>query len=106
MSTSFADFKMHFASHFIFLASGVLTGKYNDPNQIPPESRFAIKGNALMQHMRSTLFSEEGAARLEKVKQLHTLAQSLNATVAQLALGWCLSNPNVSTVLTGAIDCP
>jgi aryl-alcohol dehydrogenase-like predicted oxidoreductase len=33
---------------------------------------------------------------------LEPIAKSLNCTLAQLALAWCLKNPNVSTVITGA----
>jgi aryl-alcohol dehydrogenase-like predicted oxidoreductase len=36
------------------------------------------------------------------VKQLAPLAASLSCTQAQLALAWCLKNPNVSSVITGA----
>ena len=39
---------------------------------------------------------------IEKVKKLEPIAKSLNCTLAQLALAWCLKNPNVSTVITGA----
>ena len=42
------------------------------------------------------------AQKIEKVKQLAPVAQSLSCTLAQLALAWCLMNPNVSTVITGA----
>ena len=31
-----------------------------------------------------------------------TIAKELDCTTAQLALAWCLKNPNVSTVITGA----
>jgi len=30
------------------------------------------------------------------------IAQELDCTLAQLALAWCLMNPHVSTVITGA----
>jgi aryl-alcohol dehydrogenase-like predicted oxidoreductase len=36
------------------------------------------------------------------VKQLEPIAKDLGCTLAQLALAWCLKNPNVSTVITGA----
>ena len=39
---------------------------------------------------------------IEKVKQLEPTAKDLGCTLAQLALAWCLKNPNVSTVITGA----
>jgi len=40
--------------------------------------------------------------KIEKVKQLTPIAAELGCTMAQLALAWCLKNPNVSTVITGA----
>ena len=40
--------------------------------------------------------------RLEKVKALEPIAQELGCTLSQLALAWCLKNPYVSTVITGA----
>lgn len=30
------------------------------------------------------------------------IAEELSCSMAQLALAWCLKNPNVSTVITGA----
>jgi aryl-alcohol dehydrogenase-like predicted oxidoreductase len=34
------------------------------------------------------------------------VANELGCTLAQLALAWCLKNPNVSTVITGASKVP
>jgi voltage-dependent potassium channel beta subunit len=76
------------------LASGVLTGKYND--SIPADSRAALKGYEWIQ---KNLITPE---RVEKVRQLKPVADELGASLAQLALAWCLKNPNVSTVITGA----
>jgi voltage-dependent potassium channel beta subunit len=75
------------------LASGVLTGKYND--QIPQGSRMSMPG---MEWLREEITPE----KLEKVRALQPLAAELECTQAQLALAWCLKNPNVSTVITGA----
>ena len=41
-------------------------------------------------------------ADLAKVRDLKPVADELGCTQAQLALAWCLKNPNVSTVITGA----
>ncbi|MFB6230070.1 MAG: potassium channel beta subunit family protein [Salinibacter sp.] len=76
------------------LASGLLTGKYNDG--IPEESRLATEGYEWLQDQ---VLVEE---RLEKVRQLTEVADSLGCTTAQLALAWCTLNPDVSTVITGA----
>jgi voltage-dependent potassium channel beta subunit len=79
------------------LASGMLTGKYN--NGIPEDSRINLKGYEWLKKMFE---SEEGKARIEKVRELSKLADELGTTMARLAIAWCLKNPNVSTVILGA----
>jgi voltage-dependent potassium channel beta subunit len=79
------------------LASGILTGKYNDG--IPQDSRFGL---ANMSWLQKTIEGPEGQAKLEKVRKLKQIADELNCTQSQLALAWCLANPHVSTVITGA----
>jgi voltage-dependent potassium channel beta subunit len=76
------------------LASGFLTGKYNDG--IPDESRLGREELSWL--AEKTLV----AAQIEKVKQLQKLAADLSLTLPRLALAWCLKNENVSTVLLGA----
>ncbi|ORZ03713.1 NADP-dependent oxidoreductase domain-containing protein [Syncephalastrum racemosum] len=51
------------------LASGLLTGKYND-GVIPPQSRFAIEDHPVINRFRAGFFSEEGRRKVEKVKQM------------------------------------
>ena len=82
------------------LASGLLSGKYNDG--VPPDSRLAIEDNAVMKRLRESLESEDGRVKIQKVAQLGQLAQQLGCTTAQLSLAWCLKNPNLSSVITGA----
>lgn len=79
------------------LASGLLTGKYNQG--IPEGTRLTLKG---YEWLRSDFESEEGRKKIEKVKRLTSIANELGCSMAQLALAWCLKNPNVSTVITGA----
>ena len=79
------------------LASGILTGKYNDG--IPEGSRLTLKG---YEWLRDRVSSEDGQAKLEKVRQLSKLAAELGISMPSLALAWCAKNPNVSTVITGA----
>jgi voltage-dependent potassium channel beta subunit len=79
------------------LASGLLTGKYNDG--VPEGSRVTTPGYEWLARRMSTA---EGAARLERVRRLVALAQELGAKPAQLAIAWCLRNPNVSSVILGA----
>jgi len=79
------------------LASGLLTGKYNQG--IPSGTRATLKG---YEWLREDLESEETQANSVKVRQLMPIAQELGCSLAQMALAWCLTNPNVSTVITGA----
>ena len=76
------------------LASGLLTGKYNDG--IPAGSRATLEG---YDWIKESVITPE---RIAKVKQLQPIADELGCTLAQLGLAWCLSNPNVSSVITGA----
>lgn len=79
------------------LASGFLTGKYNEG--VPTDARAALPGYTWL---RKILESPTGQSNLAKTRQLGPLAQELGVTMAQLALAWCLQNPDVSTVITGA----
>lgn len=73
------------------LASGILSGKYNQG--VPKESRLAKE---------TWLVPDNFMQLIEKTRQLTTLAHELDCTLAQLSIAWCLKNPNVSTVITGA----
>ena len=76
------------------LASGMLTGKYNDG--IPQGSRGTLKGYEwIAERLREP-------AKIAAVKRLAPIAADLGCTLAQMSLAWCLTNPNVSTVITGA----
>ncbi len=79
------------------LASGLLTGKYNQG--IPSGTRATLDG---YEWLRKKFESTEAQLQLEKVSKLIPLAEEIGCTMAQLALAWCLKNPNVSTVITGA----
>ncbi|HPF34074.1 MAG TPA: aldo/keto reductase [Candidatus Krumholzibacteria bacterium] len=79
------------------LASGILTGKYNQG--IPEGSRLSLDN---YQWLRPQLESEEGARKVQKVRMLQPVADDLGCTLAQLAIAWCLTNDDVSTVITGA----
>ena len=76
------------------LASGLLTGKY--ANGVPADSRGSLKSMAWMHE--SLLDPAKNAI----VAKLGLFANELECTTAQLAIAWCLKNPNVSTVITGA----
>ncbi len=79
------------------LASGLLTGKYNDG--VPAGTRVSLPG---YEWLRRRVESDEAKQNIEKVKQLMSIANELGCTMAQLALAWCMKNPHVSTVITGA----
>ncbi len=79
------------------LDSGILTGKYNQG--IPKDSRLDLDG---FDWLREGYESQEGKEKIKKVGQLMPIAEELGCTMAQLALAWCLKNPNISTVITGA----
>jgi voltage-dependent potassium channel beta subunit len=76
------------------LASGLLSGKY--AKGTPPGSRATLQG---YEWLRENVMTTEN---VEKVKFLEPIAKEIDCTMAQLALAWCLKNPNVSTVITGA----
>jgi voltage-dependent potassium channel beta subunit len=76
------------------LAAGLLTGKYLDG--IPEDSRMAMKGNEWLRDR------ELKPSNLKKVGRLKHIADELGCSLSQMALAWCLLNPNVSTVITGA----
>ncbi len=80
------------------LASGLLTGKYN--NGIPKDSRAAK--NKDIDWLYQIFTSDEAKVKIEKVKKLTKIANDIGTNMASLAIAWCLKNENVSTVITGA----
>ena len=79
------------------LASGLLTGKYNQ--RMPDGTRVSMEG---YEWLRKRFEGEEAQSQLAKVALMLPIADELGCSMAQLALAWCLKNPNVSTVITGA----
>lgn len=73
------------------LASGILSGKYD--HGIPPETRLAKEAWLIPNNFQELV---------AKVKEISKMADSLNCTTSQLAIAWCLKNPHVSSVITGA----
>ncbi len=73
------------------LASGILSGKYH--HGIPQESRLAKEAWLIPNNFRELV---------EKVKKISKIAEELDCTTPQLAIAWCLKNPHVSSVITGA----
>ncbi|HEY0031190.1 MAG TPA: aldo/keto reductase, partial [Bacteroidia bacterium] len=79
------------------LASGLLTGKYNDG--IPKDTRIQL---ANMEWLKEATIGEEGQLKIDKARKLAQVAKELDTNLPRLALAWCLKNKNVSTVITGA----
>ena len=80
------------------LSSGLLTGKYN--KGVPEGSRATVE---LYGWMREKLEAAQKEGHMERVEKLSDYAKdTFGCSSAQLALAWCLKNPNVSTILLGA----
>ena len=79
------------------LASGLLTGKYNQG--VPSDTRLDVPG---MEWLKALLLGPNGKARIEAVKKLSELSNELHIPLPHLAVGWCLKNEHVSTVILGA----
>jgi len=82
------------ATTFSPLSSGLLSGKYNQG--IPTDSRAATSN---MSWLKDSVTNAENIA---KVQALEPIAKELDCTIAQLSLAWCLKNPYLSSVITGA----
>lgn len=76
------------------LASGILTGKYNDG--FPTDTRLSIEG---LDWLKDTVLVEKN---LQRVRNLSVFAQELGVSLPKLAIAWCVKNPNVSSVILGA----
>ncbi len=80
------------------LASGVLSGKYL--NGVPEGSRATLDGYEWLRERM--VDSERGQERQARVARLVPIAEALDTSLSQLAIAWCLLNPNVSSVILGA----
>jgi len=76
------------------LASGILTNKYKDGI----EDDYRLNRQEL-HWLRDKNLVEE---RLIQINKIAELAGDLGCSASQLAVAWCLKNPNVSTVILGA----
>jgi voltage-dependent potassium channel beta subunit len=76
------------------LASGFLSGKYLDG--VPADSRAGLPGFEWLTPRMTD------PARLRVVRALQPVAADLGCTLAQLAIAWCVKNPRVTSVITGA----
>ncbi len=76
------------------LASGLLTGKYNDG--IPEGSRLALDNYAWL---KDRMMQDD---KVERVKKLSKVASDMGTSLATLSIAWCIHNPNVTTAILGA----
>ncbi len=76
------------------LAAGLLSGKYNDG--IPEGSRLGLEG---FEWLRDRWMIND---KIDRVKQLSSLAKALGVSLASLSIAWTLKNPNVTTAILGA----
>lgn len=74
------------------LASGLLTGKYDDG--MPERARLTEIG-----WVRDSVMKGDA---LERVRQFKTVADDLGVSRAELAIAWALRQESVSSVITGA----
>lgn len=79
------------------LASGILTGKYNDG--FPEDSRMNLPDYGWLKKIWT---NEDGKQKIAKVVELTSLAKTLGISMTHLSLAWCIKNPHVSTVILGA----
>jgi voltage-dependent potassium channel beta subunit len=79
------------------LASGLLTGKYNQG--MPEGTRVTLEG---YEWLRKHFEDEEAVQRIAKVGELMNIADELGVSMPQLALAWTLKNPHISTTITGS----
>src|SRR5690606_30307013 len=92
----YADFGMG-TTTWSPLASGLLTGKYNDG--VPDDSRMASEDYAWLQR---DVLGDAASRRLPRARAFTALAAELGVGAAPLAIAWCLRNPHVSSVILGA----
>lgn len=76
------------------LASGLLTGKYNDG--IPEGSRLSLEDLAWIKDKNLT------DENIKCVRAVSAIAADLGVSMASLAIAWCIKNPNVTTAILGA----
>lgn len=79
------------------LASGLLTGKYNEG--MPGDARLGREG---LGWLKRIVVGSEEERRVERARRYAAVAAELDLPPAALAIAWCLRNPHVSSVILGA----
>lgn len=79
------------------LATGLLTGKYNDGN---PDEKTRLNSIDGLEWLSEKVLTTENIDKARIFSQF--CEKELSTKPALVALAWCLKNPNVSTVILGA----
>ncbi|KAI1845117.1 hypothetical protein JX266_008664 [Neoarthrinium moseri] len=82
------------------LRQGILSGKYRDG--VPPDSRFAREDVEFIKGFWQRTGKAKWDGIIAQVNELQPIADRLGIKLSTLALAWVLSNPNVSSAITGA----
>jgi aryl-alcohol dehydrogenase-like predicted oxidoreductase len=83
------------------LAQGLLTGRYTNADQVPPErarTRHFAATRPQSRHGEPGLESET----FEAVRKVKQICEELGLPMADVALAWLLHQPTVTSVLAGA----
>ncbi|MDN6968886.1 aldo/keto reductase [Oenococcus sp. UCMA 17063] len=86
------DHKISFVPFFP-LASGLLTGKYSKTVAFPEDD---------IRHDNPDFKGDRFSEIVDKVSSIKSIADSHNATTAQVILAWYIANPDISVVIPGA----
>jgi len=80
------------------LVSGLLTGKYRSPDDLPEGTRIAMMAEAAPDRAKQLLTDENFAV----VGKLRAYAEEHGHTLLELAISWLASQPVISSVIAGA----
>jgi voltage-dependent potassium channel beta subunit len=83
------------------LASGLLSGKYRNERDLQAGGRFALTG---MDWLKDAVLGRSAEQKFQLIERLREIANQAGCSLPQLALAWCLRNPNVSSVILGATN--
>jgi len=82
------------------LKTGILTGKYNDG--IPDDSRYGNATDPFSTNKAKSYGDETWLKDIENTKKLQPIAEKLGTDLTTLAYAWVVSNPHVTSAITGA----
>jgi aryl-alcohol dehydrogenase-like predicted oxidoreductase len=80
------------------LVSGLLTGKYSSPDDLPEGTRIAMMAEAAPDRAKQLLTDENFAV----IGKLRAYAEEHGRTLLKLAMSWLASQPVISSVIAGA----